>query len=151
MKSVYLLAVLSKAVSVIKHKQFYQYWWIHIMTTFLFTNLVLKGHDVTQRAIFGKTKEVCFDCGAYQDVATSQCPSWTSGQKRVSVSCDVSRSCNHLLEMGLKILRRRKILIHVFFLYFQDTLPLSSTKITLHFLRKCWRASSAVGRTNYRR
>ena len=49
------------------------------------------------------------------DVARSWCLSWKFVQKCVSVSCNVSRSCDHLLEMGLKILLPCKILlIHIF-------------------------------------
>ena len=63
------------------------------------------------------------------DVARSWCPSWKCGQKRVSVSCDVSKSCDHLLEMGLKILWHRKILIHIFLYFREGHQDLATSKI----------------------
>ena len=47
----------------------------------------------------------------------SRCCDVARSWKRVSVSWDVSRACDHLLEMGLKILRCREVLIRVFSIF----------------------------------
>ena len=63
------------------------------------------------RAIFGKAEEIRFNCSAYQDVATLQ--DLDARHENLEKNVYVSRSCDYLLEMGLKIFRRRKILVRV--------------------------------------